>query len=90
MLLGTGMAFCHEKTRQGEPWRVRKGKAPSQGLWYDGKMNSFQDFVIWWNSQPWSIAASEWIRDTGISPGYLGTLLAFVVLGAFGVFRDRK
>lgn len=53
-------------------------------------MNSFQDFVIWWNSQPWSIAASEWIRDTGISPGYLGTLLAFVVLGAFGVFRDRK
>lgn len=53
-------------------------------------MNSFQDFVLWWNSQPWSIAASEWGESTGIAPGTFGYLLALIVLGALGVFRDRK
>jgi hypothetical protein len=48
------------------------------------------DFVLWWNSQPWSITASEWIASTGINPGFLGYLVSLVVLGALGVLRDRK
>lgn len=48
------------------------------------------EFVHWWNTQPWSIAISEWIVSTGVSPGYLGNLIALVILGALGVLRDRE
>ena len=49
-----------------------------------------QEFVIWWNTQPWSIAMSEWIRDSGFPPSTLGYLISLVILGLIGVFRERK
>lgn len=46
--------------------------------------------VEWWNTQSWSIAGSEWIKSTGLSPAWIGYLLAMAVLAIFGLFSGRK
>lgn len=48
------------------------------------------EFVIWWNTQPWSIALDEWMRANDINPQTWGYLTSLVILGALGVFRNRK
>lgn len=61
--------------------------------WAGGKLGAgeaVQDFVQWWNAQSWSIAGSKWIKTSGFSPGWLGYLLALILLALFGVFRSRK
>lgn len=61
--------------------------------WLGGQLNAadaIDSGVEWWNTQSWSIAGSEWIQSTGLSPAWLGYLLALAVLALFGFFRSRK
>ncbi len=61
--------------------------------WTGGKLGAgeaVKAFVEWWNTQSWSITGSEWIKSSGFSPGWLGYLLALILLALFGVFRSRK
>ena len=61
--------------------------------WLGGQLNAadaIKSGVEWWNTQSWSIAGSEWIKSTGLSPAWIGYLLAMVVLAIFGLFSGRK
>lgn len=55
-----------------------------------GAWSSMQGGVAWFNALPWVPVMDSWLRATGINPGWLGYLFALVVLGAFGVLRNRK
>lgn len=61
--------------------------------WLGGQLNAadaIKSGVEWWNTQSWSIAGSEWIQSTGLSPAWIGYLLAMAALAFFGVLRSRK
>lgn len=61
--------------------------------WLGSQLNAadaIKSGVEWWNTQSWSIAGSEWIKSTGLSPAWIGYLLAMAVLAIFGFFSGRK
>lgn len=61
--------------------------------WLGSQLNAadaIKSGVEWWNTQSWSTAGSEWIQSTGLSPAWIGYLLAMAVLALFGFFRSRK